>query len=259
MYSAHSTTGLIALINADYSFNSRTLSPLAPIARIIEDNLGSVFGDELQAYIDNIQGKIHAFNVGTQLKALAKKVSVLNDSAITNDLSELGERSCYRSKELPHAEHGRKFLPKADVESYILNLDTSIAKVASFLAVSAGLKRGELFADVDNIVSGKLNINGRSVEYDPWFLVEDLQVVNGALDVFKSYLKKSGGNAAIAGKECSSLDGLPYTLGELRDSYTVHQLKDGKSYEEVAELLGVGSEHLKGHLQPFISENNINL
>ena len=260
MYTAIATQELIDLIRTEYSVNTHTLSVMAAIKKIMIECLDKPFGQNIQAYIGNVQGKIHANQLASHLSALGSKVSEhLKDDKAASELKDLASKSRYVADGLQHNEHPRKYLPTDSLDKYISSLDRPIQKVGAFMAYTAGLKRSELFLDIEGIYTGNLDIYGRKITFDNTYILDEIDPEGEVRHVLEARLKQFNNNAAYAGKASNELDGMEFCMNELRDCHAINLIQSGMDTAEVAKLQGVKRQQLIDRIEPTCLENRINL
>ena len=260
MYTAIATQELIDLIRTEYSVNTHTLSPLGAIKKMMIQCLNGPFGQTIQEYISKIEGKIHAERVSGALSALSSKVlEVLKDDKTASELKDLASKSRYVAEGLHHNEHPRKYLQKRSLNKYIRSLERPIQKVGAFMAYTAGLKRSELFLDIEGIYTGSLDIYGRKITFDNTYILEEIDPEGEVRHVLEARLKQFNNNAAYAGKASNELDGMEFCMNELRDCHAINLIKSGMDVDEVAKLQGIKTQQLIDRIEPTCLENGINL
>ena len=260
---------IVDIIESDYNSTVLSKHQLSRIHTILSECNGDNIVAELESWMDTVESRDSLNKTGAILNSLANKAEAkLANAVIADDLRECAPYALERADTRPTVVQDRNFLSDEKVVEYLDSLETSAQRVFCFLARYAGLtKTCMLRADFSDIASGKVTVGPqtevnqpceRTVPFDSSYLKKkDLEEV-------VSYMANKvlhPGGYGLSGDEVigQHTHGLEFTLRDLRNSHAVSLLQQGRTWNEVAEIQGVGVTSFRDRVSKFMSINGINL
>ena len=161
---------------------------------------------------------------------------------------------------------------KEDIESYCNSLDTASQRVLSYLSLVAGVKASDLLRDVyklQKVREGLIEVGKRTttqqakarvITFDPSHINDVLDPFGEHLALLSNTIYRANNVGIVSGYAISDvLTNGAMGFNQLRASYAIHRRKEGVTWKELAELMGVGATSLRTLVNRYLDANNIDL
>jgi hypothetical protein len=161
---------------------------------------------------------------------------------------------------------------KEDIKEYCYSLETATQRVLSYLSLVAGVKASDLLRDVyklQKVKEGLIEVGKRTthaqakarvITFDPSYINDVLDPFGEHLSLLSNTIYRADNVGLVSGYAISDvLTNGALGFNQLRASYAIHRRKEGVTWKELAELMGVGATSIRTLVNRYLKANNIDL